>query len=113
MNKGRFNRHHIIGRSMNRSDIGVNNPEQSKFNVEDKRNIRKMDMKKHQLLHAFVWRKNNAPKQQFDVLREITESVLSPIAKNLLDALLSLPDEVFYDEWLVQPKKPPKKYRWF
>lgn len=77
------NRHHLIWKSL-----------ADEYNVHVPENIIRMNVCRHDALHA-LFGVLLTPKEQLMELRSLYDSVLSNIAKQLFDELLSLDDDIY------------------
>ena len=85
--------HHIISKK-----------EINKFKVNDDKNKIRIQRRKHVALNNFFLDSQD-PKKQLRVMYDIRKTALSPGVRNELYTLLSLPDDMFYDEDLLKWKK--------
>lgn len=85
--------HHIISKK-----------EINKFKVNDDKNKIRIQRRKHVALNNFFLDSQD-PKKQLRVMYDIRKTALSPWVRNELYTLLSLPDDMFYDEDLLKWKK--------
>lgn len=86
----RENRHHLLAQDL-RDEYNVNVPE----------NIVMMNVRRHEALHKLFWALHT-PKEQILEMKHLYSSVLSNTAKQILNELLSLPDEQFYIKSVIK-----------
>lgn len=87
------NTHHLIWQSL----VG-------EYNVHIDENRVRMNMCRHNALHALFW-VLLTPKEQLMELRQLYNTILSDTAKQLFDELLSLWDNIYIDKAVKWKKK--------
>lgn len=91
-------KHHIISRK-----------EKARFKVWEPENIIKIKRRTHVALNN-LFENNQEPKKQLQMMFDIWKSALSIGVRNELYTLLTLPDDMFYNENLINGKH--KKKLW-
>lgn len=90
--------HHIISKKL-----------RDKFKVWEPENIVRIRRRTHVALNNLFENKQN-PKEQLEMMFNIWKTALSTGVKNELYTLLTLPDDMFYNENLINGKR--KKKLW-
>lgn len=90
--------HHIISKKL-----------KDKFRVSEPENIIKIKRRTHVALNNLFENKQN-PKEQLQMMFDIWKTALSTWVRNELYTLLTLPDDMFYNENLINGKR--KKKLW-
>lgn len=90
--------HHIISKKL-----------KDKFRVSEPENIIKIKRRTHVALNNLFENKQN-PKEQLQMMFDIWKTALSTGVRNELYTLLTLPDDMFYNENLINGKR--KKKLW-
>jgi len=85
--------HHIISKKL-----------KDKFKVNEQDNIVKIKRRTHVALNNLFENKQN-PKEQLAMMYDIWKTALSTWVRNELWAILNLPDDVFYNENLINGKR--------
>ena len=93
-----YDNHHIISRK-----------EKARFKVGEPENIYRIKRRTHVALNN-LFESNQEPKKQLAMMLEIWKSALSTGVRNELYTLLTLPDDMFYNENLLNGKH--KKKLW-
>ncbi len=93
-----YDNHHIISKK-----------ERGRFKVWDKDNIIRIRRKTHVALNN-LFENNQEPKKQLKIMFDIWKTALSVWVRNELWTLLNLPDDMFYNENLINGKH--KKKLW-
>lgn len=70
-------------------------------NVEDSRNKMTIERTRHDWLNS-LFQCLQSPHEQLEYLRDMYDSILSDIAKQLFDELIGLNRKDFYSQWLVK-----------
>lgn len=84
--------HHIISRK-----------EKARFKVSNPENIVRIKRRTHVALNN-LFENNQEPKKQLQIMFDIWKSALSIGVRNELYTLLTLPDDMFYNENLINGK---------
>lgn len=84
--------HHIISKKL-----------RNKFKVSNPENIVRIKRRTHVALNNLFENRQN-PKEQLQMMFDIWRTALSTGVKNELYTILSLPDDVFYNENLINGK---------
>lgn len=84
--------HHIISRK-----------EKARFKVNNPENIVRIKRRTHVALNN-LFENNQEPKKQLEIMFDIWKSALSTGVRNELYTLLTLPDDMFYNENLINGK---------
>ena len=88
--------HHIISRK-----------EKARFKVWLPENIVKIKRRTHVALNN-LFENKQTPKEQLQMMFDIWKSVLSPWVRQELDLIINLPDDMFYNENLLNGKHKKK-----
>ena len=88
--------HHIISKKL-----------KDKFRVSEPENIIKIKRRTHVALNNLFENKQN-PKEQLQMMFNIWKTALSTGVRNELYTLLTLPDDMFYNENLINGKRKKK-----
>lgn len=91
-------RHHIISRK-----------EKARFKVWEPENIVRIKRRTHVALNN-LFEDRQEPRKQLQMMFEIWKSALSVGVRNELYTLLTLPDDMFYNENLINGKHKRKKW---
>jgi hypothetical protein len=89
-------RHHIISRK-----------EKARFKVNDPENIIKIKRRTHVALNN-LFENRQEPKKQLEMMFDLWKNVLSPGVRNELYTILNLPDDMFYNNDLINGKRKRK-----
>lgn len=89
--------HHIISRK-----------EKARFKVWEPENIVRIKRKTHVALNN-LFENNQEPRKQLAIMLEIWKTALSTGVRNELYTLLTLPDDMFYNENLINGKHKSKR----
>lgn len=84
--------HHIISRK-----------EKARFKVSNPENIVRIKRRTHIALNN-LFESNQEPRKQLRVMFDIWKSALSPWVRQELDLIINLPDDMFYNENLINGK---------
>lgn len=84
--------HHIISRK-----------EKARFKVNNPENIVRIKRRTHVALNN-LFENNQEPRKQLQIMYDIWKSALSIWVRNELYTLLTLPDDMFYNENLINGK---------
>ena len=84
--------HHIISRK-----------EKARFKVNNPENIVRIKRRTHVALNN-LFENNQEPRKQLQIMYDIWKSALSIWVRNELYTLLTLPDDMFYNESLINGK---------
>lgn len=87
-----YDKHHIISKK-----------EKARFKVWDKDNIITIKRRTHVALNN-LFENNQEPKKQLKIMFDIRKTALSAGVRNELYMLLNLPDDMFYNETLLNGK---------
>lgn len=90
--------HHIISRK-----------EKARFKVWEPENIVRIKRRTHVALNNLFENKQE-PRKQLQMMYEIWKSALSPWVRQELDLIINLPDDMFYNENLLNGKHKRKKW---
>lgn len=90
--------HHIISRK-----------EKARFKVNNPENIVRIKRRTHVALNN-LFENNQEPRKQLQIMYDIWKSALSIWVRNELYTLLTLPDDMFYNENLINGKH--KRKHW-
>lgn len=90
-------RHHIISRK-----------EKARFKVNNPENIIKIKRRTHVALNN-LFENNQEPRKQLQIMYDIRKNALSIGVRNELYTLLNLPDDMFYNEDLINGKRKRKQ----
>lgn len=90
--------HHIISRK-----------EKARFKVWESENIVRIKRKTHVALNN-LFENRQEPRKQLQMMYEIWKTALSPWVRQELDLLINLPDDMFYNENLLNGKH--KRRQW-
>ena len=88
--------HHIISRK-----------EKARFKVNNPENIVRIKRRTHVALNN-LFENNQEPRKQLQIMYDIWKSALSIWVRNELYTLLTLPDDMFYNENLINGKRKRK-----
>lgn len=88
--KNYLTKHHIVGQKC-----------REWANVEDETNIHLLRILDHQAFNT-LFKENQCPHEQLKVMYEIRENVLSDYAKEMIETLLDLSENMFYKENLLK-----------
>lgn len=91
--------HHIISRK-----------EKARFKVWEPENIVKIKRKTHVALNN-LFENRQEPRKQLQMMYEIWKTALSPWVRQELDLLINLPDDMFYNENLINGKHKRKQWK--
>lgn len=87
-----YDNHHIISKKL-----------RDKFKVWEPENIIRIQRRTHVALNNLFECKQN-PREQLQMMYDIWKTALSPWVRNELYTLLTLPDDMFYNEKLINGK---------
>lgn len=90
--------HHIISRK-----------EKARFKVWEPENIVRIKRKTHVALNN-LFENRQEPRKQLQMMYEIWKTALSPWVRQELDLLINLPDDMFYNENLLNGKHKRKQW---
>lgn len=90
--------HHIISRK-----------EKARFKVWEPENIVRIKRRTHVALNNLFENKQE-PRKQLQMMFDIWKSALSPWVRQELDLIINLPDDMFYNENLLNGKHKRKKW---
>ena len=90
--------HHIISRK-----------EKARFKVWEPENIVRIKRKTHVALNNLFENKQE-PRKQLQMMFDIWKTALSPWVRQELDLLINLPDDMFYNENLLNGKHKRKQW---
>lgn len=90
--------HHIISRK-----------EKARFKVWEPENIVRIKRRTHVALNNLFENKQE-PRKQLQMMFDIWKSALSPWVRQELDLIMNLPDDMFYNENLLNGKNKRKKW---
>lgn len=86
----RENNHHLVWKSL-----------ENEYNVHIPENKIRMDMNRHNALHALFWCLLT-PKEQMKEIVCLYDTILGDTARSLLNELLALDDSEFYISWIIK-----------
>lgn len=92
-----YDNHHIISRK-----------EKARFKVGNPENIVRIQRRTHVALNN-LFENNQEPRKQLQIMYNIWKSALSVWVRNELYTLLTLPDDMFYNENLINGKHKRKQ----
>lgn len=90
--------HHIISRK-----------EKARFKVNNQENIIRIKRRTHVALNN-LFEDKQEPRKQLQMMFDIWKSALSPWVRQELDLIINLPDDMFYNENLINGKYKRKKW---
>lgn len=101
LNEEMQDRHHKIYKSANLDKFKYENPERGNYNINDPRNIVKLERIRHDGIHL-LFNTLRTPKEQLKFLLDMYGEVLSDTAYELLETMISISDKEFYSPWIVK-----------